>query len=157
MDAGAHGKPRGWADLPFTQAPRGELPGAVTSRNDDGRVAHAPLLHQCEQRCGIRRMEPDTAMRGRTTEAVDLVAAVDRIAAVEKDRVWHGRVVVLLREPRPFHSLRPIGATRRAIAGAAGRNYPSVTRHAVHRHRHLLHRLVDRDEDTCTGGDRGQA
>src|SRR5262249_34922059 len=110
----------------------GELPGAVTSGNDNGRVAHAPLVHQCEQRCGIRRMEPDTAMRGRTTEVVDLVAAVDRIAAVEKDRVWHGRVVVLLREPRPFHSLRPVGATPRAIATAAGRNYPSVTRHAVH-------------------------
>ena len=58
-------------------------------------------------------------MRGRTTEAVDLVAAVDRIAAVEKDRVWHGRVVVFLREPRFFHSLRLIGAIGRAVARAA--------------------------------------
>src|SRR5215831_13912434 len=106
----------------------GELPGAVTSRNDNGRVAHAPLLHQCEQRCGIRRMEPDTTMRGRPTETVDLVAAVDRIAAVEKYRVWHGRVVVHVLETRPFHSLRPVGATRLAIAGEAGRNYPSLTR-----------------------------
>src|SRR5256885_5279355 len=77
-------------------------------------------------------------MRGRTPEPVDLVTAVDRISAVEKDRIWHGRVVVQFREPRSFHALRPIGAAGRAIAGAAGRNGPAVAWHAVHGNHHLL-------------------
>src|SRR5690242_21104269 len=86
---------------------------------------------------------------------MDLVAAVDRIAAVEEDRVRHGRIVVFLREPRSFHSLRPIGAAGGAVAGAAGGNDPAVPRRAVDRHRHLLRTLIDGDEDAgMRGGDR---
>src|SRR5262245_4175827 len=92
-------------------------------------------------------MQPDAAVRGGTAEAMDLVAAVDRIAAVEEDRVRHGRVVVFLREPRSFHALGSIGAAGGAVAGAAGGHHPAVARHAVDGDRHPLRALVDGDED----------
>src|SRR5262249_52558901 len=123
----------------------------VTSRDHDGRVAHSPLLDQGEQRGGIRRMQSDTAVGSGAAEAMDLVTAMDRVTAVEEDRIWHGRVVVQFREPHPFHSLRPIRAAGRAIAGAARRNNPAVAWHAVHRNRHLLRALVDGDEDIRAG------
>src|SRR5579859_2297391 len=46
-------------------------------------------LHQPVKRRGIAGMQPDAAVRGRRTQAPDLVAAVDGVAAVEEDRMRH--------------------------------------------------------------------
>jgi hypothetical protein len=62
--------------------------------HDDAGVAGAVGFNQPEQDRRIGGMQPDAAMRGRTAEARNLVAAVDREAAVEEDGMRHRRVVI---------------------------------------------------------------
>jgi hypothetical protein len=73
--------------------------------------------------------------------------AVNGEAIIEEDRVRHRRIVVLPREPAPRHGLRPKLAARRAVAAAAGRDRPIVSRSAVQTDRHALGRFVDLDHD----------
>src|SRR5258707_15386054 len=93
-------------------------------------VSLIPLCLTRAQRGGVRGMQPYAAMGSGAAEAVDLVTAVDRIAAVGEDRMRHGGVVIFLRKTRSFQPLPPIGADRGAVAGAAGRKHPAVGGHA---------------------------
>ena len=92
-------------------------------------------------------MQADTTMRRRIAEVRDLVAAVDRIPAAEKDRVRHRRPVVLAGEPLARKPLGPVVAIRRFIASPRRRNGPLILLHAVKFDRKSLRRLVDGDPD----------
>ena len=87
------------------------------------------------------------AVGGGSAEAVDLVAAVDRVAAMEEDRIRHRGVVIQLRKMRPLQALRMVHPARRRIAGPGSGNRPAVARLAVHGHRHRLAALVDRNDN----------
>src|ERR1041384_1084218 len=58
------------------------------------RVAEALLLHQPEQHGGVRRMQPDAAVRGPAAKLRYRHGAVDGEIAVVEDRIRHGRVAV---------------------------------------------------------------
>jgi len=102
-------------------------------------------------------MKSDAAVRGGPAEPVDFVAPMDRVPAMEEDRIRHGRVVIFLRKPRPLQPLGMIGAVGRAVSGSARRHDKLVARRAVDRNRHALTALVDRDEDVGGRAGGGQA
>ena len=129
-------------------------PGAKRGWNllhHDGGAAHAFALNDAVQHGGIRRVQSYAAVRGRPAKPCDLVAAVNGKPAVEEDRVRHRRIVVFAREPARRHHLRMIGAARRAVAGAAGRDLPDITRLAVDDDAHGLARAADLDQDRGLG------
>ncbi len=73
---------------------------------------------------GVARVKPDAAVGRGAAEALDVVAAVDRVTALEEDRMRHRRPVVFA---RIMHSLQPFGAIaadRCAIPPARCRNLP---------------------------------
>lgn len=74
----------------YSTAPRGRLITDVYPG-----VGAAMLHYQGVELGGMTRVQPHAAMRDWPTERVGLIGAVDRIAAVEENRVWHGRIVVL--------------------------------------------------------------
>ena len=125
-------------------------------RNDDTGVACAMLPHDAKQGRGIGGVKPDAAMRGGAAKPGNLVAAMDRIAALEEDRVRHRRIIVLAGEPSSLQPGGGICSVRRAVAGAPRRNRPVVPRRAVDRDGHSLGALVYRDDDSGIGA-RGQA
>lgn len=63
----------------------------------------------------------------------------------------HRRHAVLARAPVPFEALRPVGAVRRVVAGAAGGHGPGVAMLAVDDDAHGLRRLVDAHDDGGCG------
>src|SRR5438105_7564273 len=86
--------------------------GSCRSVDLDPGAAASVALDQRVERCRIGRMQPHAAMRGRSAETAEVIGAVNGKAVIEKDRVRHRRIVVLLREPAPRHHLRREHAAR---------------------------------------------
>ena len=59
----------------------------MASGNNDARCPRTFAFHQFEESCGVRRVQANTAVRGRSAEPIDLIAAMDCISPVEKDRM----------------------------------------------------------------------
>ena len=73
-----------------------------------------------------------------TAEPRQIVGAVNGEAVIKEDRVRHRRIVIFAREITPRHRLRMEHAARRAVAAAAGRDRPVVSRRAVDADGHAL-------------------
>ena len=119
--------------------------------HDDRRGVRALLFHDRKESRGVLGMESDAAVRSRPAETADLVAAMYGVAAVEEDRVWHGRIVICSRKPRPLQPLRTIGAAGCPVSGSARGHDKMVARRAIDINGHLLGALVHRDKDICAG------
>src|SRR5262249_38165646 len=117
----------------------------------DGRLVGDLLLHQVKEQCGMMGMQPYAAMRCWSPESIDRVAAVDRVALVEEDRIRHRRVVVGSGEPVALQSLRCVDAVRGCHVIAAGGDGPHVANIAVLDDQHALCRLVDKNVELCLG------
>src|SRR5579863_9876182 len=127
------------------------------SMHHDRGIAAALALDQAEQGGGIARIEPHAAMRDGPAETGNLVGAVDGVAAREKDRVRHRRIVVFARVPAHRQPLRMIGAGRGDVAAPRRRHPPAITRLAVDDHFHALTCAVDmHDDGRCRGLARGE-
>src|SRR5579871_5359917 len=81
----------GWSPLPAI-AGRDEL----QSMNHNCRRPHAFALDQIVKSGGVIGIEPHAAVRGRPTEARDLVGAMNGVTAIKKDRMRHRRIVIAL-------------------------------------------------------------
>ena len=71
----------------------------IASGNNDACWPRTFAFHQFEESCGVRGVQANAAMRGRSAEPIDLIAAMDCISPVEKDRMRHGRIVIQLGKP----------------------------------------------------------
>ena len=109
------------------------------------RITQAFRAHQREQNCGIRRMQPDTAARGRAAKSRDMRRPVNGEIAVVEDRVRHRSIVVECRPMVSRERLRAEAPARRAVY--AGGYRPSMAVLPVDDHGHALARLVDPDQD----------
>src|SRR5690606_7128498 len=98
----------------------------------------AGALHDLKQGRGVLRVQPHAAMRGRRAETLNLVTAVDRVAALEEDRMRHRRAVILARKPIALEALGAIDPDGGDVAAARGRDRPGVAVPAVDADRHLL-------------------
>ena len=78
---------------PKSKSKTGFFQIAPSVHHDRG-VVYAFPLDDAEQGGSGARMQADAAMRCRSAEPGNLVAPVDRVTAVKKDRMRHGRVVV---------------------------------------------------------------
>src|SRR6478735_2112515 len=122
---------------------RAESRARLLDRNP--RITQAFRAHQREQNCGIRRMQPDTAARGRTAKSRDMRRPVNGEIAVVEDRVRHRSIVVECRPMVSRERLRAEAPARRAVyAGGYG---PRMAVLPVDDHGHALARLVDPDQD----------
>jgi hypothetical protein len=83
---------------------RAESRARLLDRNP--RITQAFRAHQREQNCGIRRMQPDTAARGRAAKSRDMRRPVNGEIAVVEDRVRHRSIVVECRPMDTAHVWR---------------------------------------------------
>ncbi|CAJ0891985.1 hypothetical protein AMST5_04181 [freshwater sediment metagenome] len=90
------------------------------------RDAGAFRRHHLIQRRRIPRREPDAAMGGRPAERSRRVGPMDGVAAVEKNRMRHGRHVVFAGIMHPLQTGRGEMAPGRHIAGPGRRDRPAV-------------------------------
>jgi hypothetical protein len=73
------------ADSQSRARARGSIGRTPLVADPDRRVAGAVSLHQRIERRRVGGMQPDAAMRGRAPEMLDLVGAVDGVAAHKED------------------------------------------------------------------------
>src|SRR6516225_10868351 len=85
---------------------------------NDANFRPLPLNHRVQRRSCARRY-PDAAMRRWSAEMADRVRAMDRILAVEEDRVRHRRVAVLGGMDHHVKRSRMEYAARGCITGPA--------------------------------------
>ncbi len=143
----------GSAESPDQRA-EGESAGATSSARPIGRAMrrgeggvgdefrpaadadHRPFpAHQLVKRRGGARRQADAAVGGRSAEEIGLQRAVNRVLAMEEDRVRHRLVAVL---PRIDHRIERVGAelaARRGATEAARGNRPFVAYAARRRRR----------------------
>src|SRR5262249_8476028 len=98
----------------------------------DHRVAAAVFA---PERVAGRRVwggQREAARGGGAPEIPRLVGPVDRIAAVEEDRMRHWRAAIDGGAVPHRERLRPESADRRVIAAPSGRDRPGIARAAVH-------------------------
>src|SRR5262245_56438395 len=90
-------------------------------------------------------------MRSGPAETRGLIAAVDRIAFIEENRIRHRRPIVFARKPLALESLRPIAAVRCVVTPAPRRHRPAITIGSVNLNAQALRRFIDCDHDTGPG------
>src|SRR5687767_853230 len=126
---------------PARTEPLPRSPGSIGE--DDARVLPPMGEDQLEQGSRIFRMQADAAVRRRPPQVFGVFRPMDGVAAGEKDRVRHRRIVVLLRVPHLVQARRPERAAWGPIALASRRYRPPVLDPSVFRDRHRLRRDID--------------
>ena len=101
------------------------------------------LVTSLKNASALAGAKADAAVRRWRAEQADGLGGVDRGAVLEKYRVRHRRVVVLLRVPDLGHPVGPEAADRGRIALAARGDLPGVDDLAVGLHDHGLGGQVD--------------
>jgi len=119
-------------------------------RDDDPRPFRA--AHEAVEFARILRIEADAAMRGRAPEMPNIIGAVDRVSALEEDRVRHGGVMVFARSVKAVEGRWTIRSGWRAIAAARRRNRPSALQNAIHIDIHHLPGFAHPHNDASVRG-----
>jgi len=85
------GRPQGTVQIAVPRRHRIWRPAA--SNHDQG-IAGTFLRDHCKQQGGLLGVKSNAAMRGRSPQTRDIIAAMNRVPMVKEDSVGHGGVVI---------------------------------------------------------------
>src|SRR5882757_3572727 len=94
-------------------------------------------------------VQPYAAMRCWSPQSIDRVAAVNRVALVEEDRIRHRRVVIGGGDRVALQSLRSVDAAWGGRLVTAGGDGPHKAHVAVLDDQHALGRFIDQNIEPC--------
>lgn len=103
-----------------------DSPGRQSIIDDNLCATGSMCSNEVKENSSIVRMQTHASMRGWATEISYRIGPVDRVSAVEKDRVRHRRIIVFPRIPHPVESGGPKSAPGRSVAVPAGRHGPGI-------------------------------